>query len=51
MKNKIICAMLIFFICIIGFSQSIYAQESNNKENNEKLKSMVQNHMVWLHLY
>lgn len=39
MKNKIICAMLIFFICIIGFSQSIYAQESNNKENNEKLKS------------
>ena len=39
MKNKIICIMLIFFIFIIGFSQSIYAQESNNKENNEKSKS------------
>ena len=31
--------MLVFFICTIGFSQSIYAQEENKEEKNETLKS------------
>ena len=39
MKKKIICIMLVFFICTIGFSQSIYAQEENKEEKNETLKS------------
>lgn len=39
MKKKIICIILILFISVIAFSQSIYAEETNNKSQNEVLKS------------
>ena len=39
MKKKIICIILILFISIIAFSQSIYAEESSDKSKNEVLKN------------
>ena len=48
MKKKMICIILVFFICIIGFSQSIYAQESNNKEQNEPIKNETTSKIIEL---
>lgn len=39
MKKKIVCIVLAFLICIIGFSQNIYATETVNQTGNEVLQS------------
>lgn len=39
MKKKIFCLILVLLVSIIAFSQSVYAEESNNQAQNEVLKN------------
>ena len=39
MKKKIFCLILVLLVSVIAFSQSVYAEESNNQAQNEVLKN------------
>ena len=39
MKKKIFCLILVLLVSVIAFSQSVYAEESNNQAPNEVLKN------------
>ena len=39
MKKKIFCLLLVLLVSVIAFSQSVYAEESNNQAQNEVLKN------------
>ena len=39
MKKKIFCLILVLLVSVIAFSQSVYAEESNNQAQNEVLQN------------
>ena len=48
MKKKIICVILAVIIFFIGFSISVYAEESNNKSQNNVVKNETTSKIIEL---